>query len=478
MFCSCAADYQSAEPNTRVCPVCLALPGALPVVNKQAVEDAMMIGLALNCQVAEVTKFDRKNYPYPDLMKGYQISQYDVPLSSRGWLDLPGGDGASPVRVGINRVHMEEDVARLIHIAPAERGGTGHTLMDVNRAGVPLIEVVSEPDMRSSRQAEQYIATLQQVIRYLGVGTANMEEGSFRCDANVSVRPEGWTKLTTKVEVKNMNRVKAVTRAIEHEIARQTKLYQDGGRVVQETRGWDDGRGVTVPQRSKEEAHDYRYFPEPDIPPLHISRQWVDAVRASLPELPGVRRQRFQDEWGLSAYDAALITMSRATADYFEAVMATVASAAPESRREFAKETANWLNGEVARLLNAAGKDVSTSLVKPEQLADLVERFRRRELNNATAKSVFEEMSRTGQSPDEIIRRLGLTKLSDTSVLGPIADQVIAANKGAVADYVSGKDAALRFLIGQVMKASRGQADPGTAADLLKQRLASLKSGA
>ncbi|MEX0763378.1 MAG: Asp-tRNA(Asn)/Glu-tRNA(Gln) amidotransferase subunit GatB [Dehalococcoidia bacterium] len=473
MFCSCGADYQASAPNTRVCPVCLALPGTLPVVNKQAVEDAVMIGLALNCQIAEVTKFDRKNYAYPDLMKGYQISQYDVPICHDGYMELPGDP---PARIGITRVHMEEDVARLVHIVGAD-SGPGHALMDVNRAGVPLMEVVSEPDMRSSAQAEAYISQLQAIIRYLGVGTANMEEGSFRCDANVSVRPKGSEHLTTKVEVKNMNRVRAVTRAIEHEIARQIKVYEDGGRVTQETRGWDDVRGVTVPQRSKEEAHDYRYFPEPDLPPLRVDPAWVDEIRERLPELPVERQARFQSEWGLSEYDAALLTSVRTTADYFEKVLETVDSRKAEDRSAFAKETANWLNGEMARLMNAGGaRDVFDTRVSPEHLATLVERFRKRELNNSTAKMVFEEMFNTGAAPEQIIEQKGLKMVSDTSSLGPIVEDVVSQNEAAVSDYLKGKEGAVRFLVGQVMKASRGQADPQAAADLINERLESLKT--
>ncbi len=472
MFCACAADYQFAEANTRVCPVCLALPGALPVVNRQAIEAAMMIGLALNCEVVSQTKFDRKNYPYPDLMKGYQISQYDVPICQRGWMELPGVGATGPVRIRINRVHMEEDVARLIHIAGPD-GGPGHTLMDVNRAGTPLMEIVSEPDIRSSAQAELYITMLQSIIRYLGVGTANMEEGSFRCDANVSVRPRGMKELATKVEVKNMNRIKAVTRAIDHEVARQSKVYRDGGRIVQETRGWDDLRGETVPQRSKEEAHDYRYFPEPDIPPVRISREWSAEVASRLPELPRARKERFIATWGLSEYDSALLTSTRATADYFEAVVAHGPTSNP---RAFAKETANWLNGEMSRLLNEARSDVSSIKIGPEQLAVLVNKFSSRELNNASAKEVFGEMFRTGQDADHIISARGLGKVSDAGALVPVVDAVIASNPGAVADYAAGKDTALRFLIGQVMKSSRGQADPNIATKLLTERLTTIKN--
>jgi aspartyl-tRNA(Asn)/glutamyl-tRNA(Gln) amidotransferase subunit B len=409
-------------------------------------------------------------------MKGYQISQYDVPICRKGWLEVPGANGDSLARIGINRVHMEEDVARLIHIAGPD-GGPGHTLMDVNRAGTPLMEVVSEPDIRSPKQAEQYIETLQAIIRYLGVGTANMEEGSFRCDANVSVRPRGSTTLGTRVEVKNMNRVRAVTRAIEHEVVRQASVLEDGGRIVQETRGWDDVRGVTVPQRSKEEAHDYRYFPEPDIPPLVIGRDWVVRVRARLPELPAARRARFQERYGLSEYDASLLTASRAVADYFEAVASVVSGTADQDRRAFAKEAANWLNGEMARLLNEDGQDISAVKIIPAQLASLVERFQKRELNNATAKAVFEEMYRTGEDPEAIIKAKGLTKVAGLSALGPIVEQVVSANKSAVADFLAGKEPALRFLVGQVMKASRGQADAEVAAKLLRERLGALKAG-
>jgi len=477
MYCSCGADYQSAEPNTRVCPVCLALPGVLPVVNKAAVEAAMKIGLALGCEIAGVTKFDRKNYPYPDLMKGYQISQFDMPIAYGGWLELPPENGSEkPARIGITRVHMEEDVARLTHVAGNGHGRGDHALMDVNRAGVPLMEVVSEPDIRSPEQAEAYILTLQSIIQYLGVGTASMEEGSFRCDANVSVRPKGTETLLERTEIKNMNRVRAVERALAYEVRRQVKQHEAGERVVQETRGWDDERGLTVPQRSKEEAHDYRYFPEPDLPPLQIGREWVEEVRAALPELPALRWARFQDEYGLSTYDASLITSTRATADYFEQTVE--AAPAGDMRSAFAKETANWLNGEMARLLHAseAAGDISDVKIGPAQLAQLVEMFRTRELNNAAAKQVFEEMFRTGRDPGAIVSEKGLAKVSGEDELGPVIDAVIAGNEAAVSDYLGGKETAVKFLVGQVMKSTRGRADPAVAATLLKERLDALKA--
>ncbi len=474
MFCACGADYQSAEPNTRVCPVCLALPGALPVVNARAVEDAIKIGLALNCKVAETTKFDRKNYAYPDLMKGYQISQYDVPVCYDGFLELPGDE---PVRVGIERVHMEEDVARLIHIAGPD-GGPGHTLMDVNRAGTPLMEVVSRPDLRTTDQVEDYLSGLQAIIRYLEVGTANMEEGSFRCDANVSVRPTGSTGLGTKVELKNMNRLRAVTRALDYEIRRQIEVTKSGGRVVQETRGWDDGRGVTVVQRSKEEAHDYRYFPEPDLPPLKIDPAWVQELLDGLPELPERRKARLQRQWGLGEYDARLLTSSKTTADYFEQVTTFAKSNGKSETNGFAKETANWLNGEMARHMNEEGlANVFETRITPKNLAALVESFRKRELNNATAKRVFSDMYRKGADAAALIERQGLKQVSDASELDPIAVSVIDSNAAAVADYLGGKETAIRFLVGQVMKATRGKADPKVVAGLLKSKLDAVKAG-
>ncbi len=468
MFCSCGADYQLAPANTRVCPVCLALPGTLPVVNSRAVEDAIKIGLALNCKVADTTKFDRKNYAYPDLMKGYQISQYDVPICYDGYMDLPGEPAP---RIGIERVHMEEDVARLIHVTGPD-GEAGHTLMDVNRAGVPLMEVVSKPDMRSTDQVEAYISNLQLIIRYLGVGTANMEEGSFRCDANVSVRPAGATKLGAKVEIKNMNRIRAVTRALEYEIARQTEAAQAGDRIVQETRGWDDALGVTVTQRSKEDAHDYRYFPEPDLPPLRIDADTVEEIKSGLPELPAVRKDRFQRAWGLPEYDAALLTTSRSTADYFESVLRAAGTMPRSEMSAFAKETANWLNGEMARHMNNEGTaNLFDTRIRPENLAVLVDRFGRRELNNAGAKQVFSEMFRTGADADEIIQQQGLRQVSDTSELDPVTDEVIRSNPGAVRDYLGGKKTAVRFLVGQVMKATRGKADPQVVTGLLQAKL-------
>ena len=468
MFSWSGAGYQKASPNTLVDPVSMALPGTLPVVNKRAVESAIAIGLALNCDIAEVTKFDRKQYTYPDLMKGYQISQYDEPICINGWLDLPTEDGW---RVRINRVHMEEDVARLIHI-DAPTGGGMHSLLDINRAGVPLMEVVTEPDMRTSEQVEAYITTLQSIIRYLGVGTANMEEGSFRCDANISVRPVGSTKLGEKVEVKNMNRVRAVKEAVEHEIERQVAAIGRGERIVQETRGWLDGEKITVTQRSKEDAHDYRYFPEPDIPPLQIGRDWVADIEATMPELPLAKKQRFIGSWGLSDYDASLLVEARSSAEYFEAVMGTASGDPKGNQAEFAKETANWLNGEMARLMHENDvHNINETRVEPSSLAVLVRKFQKREINNNSAKRVFGEMFDNGADPEEVIERLGLAAVGDVDQLNPIIQEVLANNPSAVADYTSGKKTAIRFLMGQVMKATRGRADARAVMRLLGEAM-------
>jgi aspartyl-tRNA(Asn)/glutamyl-tRNA(Gln) amidotransferase subunit B len=367
---------------------------------------------------------------------------------------------------------MEEDVARLVHVK-GPMGGTVHSLLDINRSGIPLMEVVTEPDMHSVEQVEAYINSLQHIIRYLDVGSANMEDGAFRCDANVSVRPVGQTALSTKVEVKNMNRVRAVVRAVEYEINRQIGMVENGERIIQETRGWDDGNGITVPQRSKEEANDYRYFPEPDIPPLIISEEWIDSTKANMPELPIARRARFIEEWGLSEYDTDLLTNLRSTADYFEQVCDGVNGSAPSEKQAFAKETANWLNGEMARLMNAE-EIVNTfdTRVDPENLAKLVEKFQTRQLNNNSAKQVFAVMFEHGTDPETIIENLGLGMVSGADVLELIVEKVINGNEKAVTDYRAGKDASLKFLMGQVMKATRGQADALLATEIIKQKLA------
>jgi len=460
MFCRCGSDYASAEPNTRVCPVCLGLPGVLPVINRQAVENTILTALALNCRIPEHTKFDRKNYSYPDLVKGYQISQYDQPLGLGGWIDVET-EGENR-RLGITRVHLEEDVCKLLHRGC---GSDGFSLVDANRSGVPLMEIVSEPDMRSPAEARNYLMKLRSILRYLGVSVANMEEGSFRCDANISIRPRGSTELLAKVEVKNMNSFKAVYRALEFEAKRQRQAMADNVKLVQETRGWLDDTGETVSQRSKEYAHDYRYFPEPDLPPLSVSRQWVEDLKAGLPELPDERCQRFVTGYGLSGYDARLLTAARETADYFEDTLKL--SGQP------AKEIANWIAGPVTGIVNAGGIDFDTFSLKipPRGLAGLVELTAKGSINMATAKTILEEMYATGKSAGELVAEKGLTQISGSGELDEFARQVIEANPSAVADYRSGKDQALKFLIGQMMRLTRGRANPEAAAGIIERKL-------
>jgi len=468
MYCRCSADYASAPPNTHVCPVCLGMPGVLPAINQQAVEYTIMTALALNCTIAESTKFDRKNYPYPDLMKGYQISQYEAPFGYGGCLTIEV-DGAKK-KIGIIRVHLEEDVAKLLHRTSPE--GEEYSLVDVNRSGVPLMEVVGEPDLRSPEEAREYLIKLRSILQYLGVSTGNMEEGSFRCDANISIRPEGSSESMAKVEVKNMNSFKAVYQAMDYEARRQRKAVAEGRKLVQETRGWVEAKGKTVAQRSKEYAHDYRYFPEPDLPPLNISREWVEEIRARLTELPEDRRDRFIAEYGLSQYDANLLTGSRAMADYFEDCRKTAAyQKLPPDKA--AKEVSNWLLGETSRIINANNIGIVEfrEKVSPERLAGLI-LSSQSIINTTTAKSVLEEMFQTGKDASEIIAQRGLSQISDTQQLEDVVTQAINSNPKPVADFKSGKEAALKFLVGQVMKATKGQANPALVNEVLKRKLA------
>lgn len=466
MFCRCSADYASAPPNTHVCPICLGMPGVLPTINKQAIEYAIMTALALNCTIPEYTRFDRKNYPYPDLMKGYQISQYDNPLSRNGWLTIEV-DGKTK-RIGITRVHQEEDVAKLFH--RTDEAGETYSLVDVNRAGVPLMEIVSEPDIRSPEEAREYLMKLRSILQYLGVSTGNMEEGSFRCDANVSIRPAGATKFMPKVEVKNMNSFKAVYRALGYEVERQKKLAVEGGRLAQETRGWVEEKGVTVSQRSKEEAHDYRYFPEPDLPPLELSRKFVDEIRARLLELPDARRDRFMSQYNLSRYDANLLTDSRALADYFEdCLKLSLASAGVEKK---AKIVANWLLGEFTRLLNATNIEIKDTRVKPQHLVEMLDLIDKGTLSTKMAKEVFEDMFHSGKKATQVVQEKGLVQISTATELEDVVARVIVENSQAVYDYKQGKETALKFLVGQVMKVTKGQANPQMVNELLRRMLA------
>jgi aspartyl-tRNA(Asn)/glutamyl-tRNA(Gln) amidotransferase subunit B len=460
MYCGCSADYASAPPNTHVCPVCLGMPGVLPVINRQAIELTIMTVLGLNCAVAERTRFDRKNYPYPDLMKGYQISQSGMPIGHKGRLSIEV-NGERKV-IGINHVHLEEDVAKLLH---RSIGGEDYSLVDVNRSGVPLMEIVSEPDIRSPEEARQYLIKLRSILQYLGVSTGNMEEGSFRCDANISVRPAGAAELGPKVEVKNLNSFKAVFLAMEYEAQRQRQAAAEGKGLVQETRGWSEPQGKTVPQRSKEYAHDYRYFPEPDLPPLTIGADWVEKIRKKLPELPEARRDRFMKEYDLSRYDADLLTGSKAMADFFEEGVGVSQEVTP-------KEISNWLIGEVSRIVNLNTIDVADfrKKVTPPMLTALIQSSHGA-INVATAKAVLEEMFHTGRSADAIIKERGLSQISDTSELEKIVAEVINSNVQPVAEYRAGKETVLKFLVGQVMKATKGRANPQLVNDVLKKKL-------
>jgi aspartyl-tRNA(Asn)/glutamyl-tRNA(Gln) amidotransferase subunit B len=455
MFCSCSTDYASTPPNTHVCPVCLGMPGVLPVINEKAIECTVMTALALNCTIPEYTKFDRKNYFYPDLMKGYQISQYDAPIGKGGWLTIDS-NGARK-RINITRVHLEEDTAKLLH-----RGD--YSLIDVNRSGVPLMEVVSEPEISSPEEARDYLIRLHNILRYLGVSTANMEEGSFRCDANISIRPLDSKEFLPKVEVKNMNSFKAVYQAMEYEARRQKKVLEEGGELVQETRGWIDEEGVTVTQRTKEYANDYRYFPEPDLPPLVFDRAWVEEIGTRLPELPEACRDRFMTHYGLSLYDANIITSSRAMADYFENCVKLMDPGK-------AKRVSNWLLGDFSRLLNSTNTEIENVKISPKHLAEMLGLVDNGTISGPAAKAVFEEMFRNGKGASEIIMEKKLSQISDVDEIREMVKQVMANNTEAVADYTSGKQQALTFIIGQVMKATRGRANPGVVREIIIQEL-------
>jgi aspartyl-tRNA(Asn)/glutamyl-tRNA(Gln) amidotransferase subunit B len=468
MFCGCSARYVDATPNTHVCPVCMALPGVLPVMNRRAVELTVMAALALHCEIPSFSKFDRKNYPYPDLLKGYQISQYDLPLSQNGWMEIEV-DGQAPRRVGITRCHLEEDTARLTH--RTDGTGEGFSLIDMNRAGVPLMEIVGEPDLRSPDEAHAYLVKLQRILRYAGVSRVNLEEGNFRCDANVSLRPAGATELGSKVEVKNMNSFEAVRNALHFEIDRQTRELDAGNRIPQETRGWVEAEGRTVSQRSKEAAHDYRYFPEPDLPPVTLTADDVERIRAMLPELPDAKLARFEGSYGLPAYEANLLTETSARADYYEQAAAAVAARPEPERARLYRDIANWMLNDLARLLHAEGIEIQSSRISAQHLYAMIALVAEGTISNTIAKSVLEEMFRTGKEPATVVRELGLEQISGADEIGGIVDRVIAANPKPVEDFRAGKQEAIKFLVGQAMKETRGRANPASLTEILKARL-------
>jgi len=454
MFCGCSTAF-GRSPNSQTCPVCLGLPGSLPVINKAAVEMAVRAGLALNCTIGAENRFARKNYFYPDLPKGYQISQYEAPICEHGWMEI--AVGGTTKRVRIRRAHLEEDAGKNLHGA-----SSGRSLVDLNRAGTPLLEIVTEPDMRSADEAVAYLKNLRDILMYLEVCDGNMEEGSFRCEPNLSLRPAGQQELGVKVELKNINSFKFVKDALEHEIKRQTKVLTEGGVVKQETRLWNLDRGETAVMRSKEEAHDYRYFPDPDLVPLKLEREWVDAFRADLPELPAVRTRRFLEEYGLPDYDAGVLTATRDVGEYFEASVKLF----PQP-----KTVSNWVMGELTRELNNTGTAIGASPVSPERLATLLRMVEQGTVSLKVARDIFPEMYRTGKAPVQIVQEKGLTQVSDEGALSQVIDDVLAKNPAQVAQFKQGKQQVLGFLVGQVMKSSGGKANPGKVNELLKHKL-------
>lgn len=461
IFCSCRTSF-GADPNTNVCPVCLGLPGVLPVLNKKVLEYAVRAGLALNCEISRFSKFDRKNYYYPDLPKNFQTSQFDLPICEHGYLDVEV-EGEKR-RIRITRAHMEEDAGKLVHHGTSITD-SDYSLVDYNRTGTPLLEIVSEPDMRSAKEAVAYMEKMRAILQYVGISDCRMEEGSLRCDANVSVRPVGQKELGTKTEIKNINSFKGVERAIEYEAMRQAELLEDGGKVVQETRTWDEKEGVTKSMRTKEEANDYRYFPEPDLVPFTVSDEYIENIRKSLPELPDARKERYMKEFGLSSEDAVFMTNDKATADYFEA--AVDAGADP-------KACVNWLMGEFASQLSTDGIEIAKAPVSAENLAALLKLISKGTISGKIAKKVFATMWKEGGNPKEIVKAQGLVQISDTAELSKLVDEVVGKNPKAVEDFKAGKKKAVGALVGQIMKATKGKANPRVINELLNKKLQSL----
>jgi len=454
IFCSCATAF-GAPPNTHTCPVCLGMPGVLPVLNRKVVDYTIKMALATHCTVQPESRFARKNYFYPDLPKGYQISQYELPIATNGHLNIDI-DGRT-IRIGITRIHMEEDAGKLIHDSdrPISR-------VDLNRTGVPLMEIVSEPDIRSPEAAGEYLRRLRAILRYLDISNGNMEEGSFRCDANVSIMPEGSAVFGTRAEVKNLNSFKHVEKAIVHEIARQKEIVLDGGQVVQETRLWQPEKGQTVSMRGKEDAHDYRYFPDPDLLPLVIDESWIEHIRAQMPELPAQRKARYMADHGLPSADARVLTGNRELADYFEACLAHF---------DQPKTVANWIMGDLLGLLNAKGLEIDQSPVSPEDLAGLLKLLAENVISGKIAKTVFEAMAETGKPANAIVEEEGLVQVSDASAIDPIVDAIITNHPDEVERYRDGRKKLMGFFVGQVMKATKGKANPKIVNEMLREKL-------
>ncbi len=459
IFCGCATGF-GAEQNTHVCPVCLGLPGVLPSVNKRVVEFGIKAGLATNCTINKYSKFDRKNYYYPDLPKNWQTSQYDLPIAEHGWVDIDV-DGEKK-RIRLTRIHMEEDAGKLVH-SGATIKDSATSNVDYNRTGVPLLEIVSEPDLRSAEEARAYMEKIKAIMEYIDVSNCRMEEGNLRADINVSLRPVGTKELGTRTEMKNINSFKNLEDAINYEIERQEDVLEDGGHIIQETRTFDPARGITLSMRSKENAHDYRYMPEPDLPPIVTSEETIEKYRSELPELPDARRARLEKEYGLSSYDAGIITSSRAMAEYFDAVVATGADP---------KLAANWIMGDLAKNLNEDGIDITKSPVSAERLGKMIGLIMKDTISGKIAKKVFKEMWTNEDDPEKIVKDKGLVQITDTGAIEAAVDAAIAANPKAVAEYKGGKKKAIGALVGQVMKATRGKANPQMVNKMLAEKLA------
>ena len=454
LFCGCGTMF-GLTANSQTCPLCLGLPGSLPALNKAAVEMAVRAGLALNCTIATNNLFARKNYFYPDLPKGYQISQYEAPICEHGWIEITTNEGRRRVR--IRRAHLEEDAGKSVHVA-----GTNGSRVDLNRAGTPLLEIVTEPDLRSSDEVVAYLKGLRDVLMYLEVCDGNMEEGSFRCEPNLSLRPLGQKEFGTKVELKNINSFKFVKDAVEYEVKRQTKVLNEGGKINQETRLWNFDRSETVVMRSKEEAHDYRYFPDPDLVPLKLDKEWIEGCRKHVTELPAARLQRFVSEFALSEYDAGVLTTSKAMADYFESCVKLFNQP---------KTVSNWVMGELTRELNNSGTDASVSPVSPGRLVSLLQLVEQGAISLKVAREIFPEVYSSGKAPEQIVQEKGLIQVSDEEALDTIITDVFAKNPTQVTQFKEGKQQVLGFLVGQVMKASGGKANPGKVNELLRKRL-------
>ena len=458
IFCGCSTRF-GEEPNQNTCPVCMGFPGVLPVLNKKVVEFAIRAGLATHCEIARYSRWARKNYFYPDLPKGYQISQYELPLCNNGHIDIEANGGKKRIR--LTRIHMEEDTGKNIHDVRGD-----YSLVDFNRCGVPLVEIVSEPDIRSSEDACRYLRNLRAILQYLEVCDGNMEEGSFRCDANISLRPQGASELGTKVEIKNMNSFKSVEKALEYEIRRQMEVLSEGGKLVQETRLWDADREVTRSMRSKESAHDYRYFPEPDLLPLVIDEKWIEEIRSGLPELPEKRKERFLSQYGLPVYDAELLTSRRDVADYFETAVKIHSNP---------KAISNWVMGDLFRVIKERKLDEKLRIaawpIVPEHIAVMVRMIDEGKISGKMAKTLFEEMLQRGESPDRIVREKGLEQVTDLGNIEKAVDEVLAAHPQQVSDYRAGKEKVFGFLIGQIMKATQGKANPQMVNEILNRKL-------